>query len=161
MFSRPPQWLKWCDGLISKELLQKREREKKKQSFSLNSSEWVSSWETSARTVIGNRIGIFSLTRRDLTPHTPPPESFFLFYFFFFNLLITSPPDIMNGASAFGEMRQTRRIIETAARFSRWRHRPILRLRQNKSIVITFRGLYGFPGRRVTEAAASRKDYYR
>lgn len=27
----------------------------------------------------------------------------------------------MNGASAFGEMRQTRRIIETAARFSRWR----------------------------------------
>lgn len=118
----------------------------------------MNSSETSAPNVIGNRIGIFSLlpSRRDLKS----PWSPFFFLLFFPDLLITSLPDIVNGAPAFGEMRQTRRIIETAARFPRWSSRPVLRLWQNKSIVITFLESLRIPRTRVTEATTSREDYY-
>lgn len=142
MFSRPPQWLKWSDGLISGELLKKKK--KKKQSFSLNSSEWVSGWETSARNVIGNRIGIFSLpsSRRDLKS----PWSPFSLVFFFQLAYHVSAGHHEWSVSLRGNATDTAHYWDSCS-FLTVEARRISRLRQNKSIVITFCGLYGFPGR--------------
>lgn len=126
------------------------------QSFSLNSSEWVNSSETSARDVIGNRIGIFSLlsSRRDLkSPWSP-------FFFYFFRLAYhVSAGHREWSASLRGNATDTAHYWDSCS-FPTVEFSPnITALAEQKHCYYILDSLR-IPRTRVTEATTSRKDYY-